>query len=197
MNVKTVTISALFLVSVSLFAQENGSNETIKYSNITEFGFYAVSPRGISFEATTVNGFSMDKHHHFGLGFGMGYNFFLSYEYPTAYMPAFVNYRYYFTPDKRFSPQINASLGGAMVEDGGGIYSSLTMGFKAKKFSFSSGLSLMALYRHETWSDWIDNGYYDSDLDRWIEDPDAHSISHESKKWYFPFGFVLKVGFAF
>ena len=197
MKTRALAFAAFFLVSVSLFGQENESSETFKYSNITEFGLFSVSPWGISVEATTVNGFAMDKHNHFGLGIGMGWSVLKSYEYGTAYMPVFVNYRYYFTPDKKFSPHANVSLGGVMVEDGGGGYASLTMGFKVKKFSFSSGLSLMAVYRHETWSDWFDDGYYDYDLGRWIADPDAHSVSHESKKWYFPFGFVLKCGFAF
>lgn len=202
MKTRTLAFAAFFLVSVSLFGQENESKneskEAITYSGITEFGFYSVSPWGISFEATTVNGFTMDKHNHFGLGVGMGYNIYSPYKHRnTAYMPVFMNYRYCFTPNKKFSPHVNVSLGGVMVEDGGGVYTSLTMGFRIKKFSFSSGLSFMAVRRNELESESFDHSYFDENTGLWVNDPYAYWVEHTERIWYFPFGFTIKCGFAF
>lgn len=185
MNVKTVAISALFLASVSLFAQENESknesNEAIKYSNITEFGFLTTNPSGIAFEAVTIHGFSIDKKHCLGIGIGMGLSSHL-YSSPF-YTPVFVNYRYYFSPHKTFSPHVNVAVGGVGVEDGFGIYSVITAGFRAGKFSFSSGVSFMPVYEQH----YYDNYYYG-----------YYGGYHESRKeWIYPFGIVLKVGFSF
>ena len=136
-----VFVFAAFLLaaSVSLSAQE--TKENIAYSNITEFGFFTTSPKGIAIEATTVQGFSIDKIHHLGLGFGIGGCIYSGFG--GAYMPLFMNYRLYFKPEKSFSPHVNAALGGLITVDGGGVYSALTMGFISGNFSFSSGVSLM------------------------------------------------------
>jgi hypothetical protein len=196
MRATAFVFSALLFATVSLSAQEK---ETITYSNITEFGFMATSPRGLTFEATTVNGFALNKQHHVGLGLGMGFiyhtspsssSYYYNDDFLIMHTPVFVNYRYYFKPEKSFSPHINAALGGIMVRDGFGIYSALTMGFKAGKFSFSSGLSFIVLEREERiyngwWDDW--GGYYQS----------SDSNGKTEKKWYFPFGFTLKCGFSF
>jgi len=175
MKAKAIAFSAFLLVSVSLFSQENETS-AFKYSNITEFGFITTNPQRVAFEGTTVQGFSMNKQHCVGLGIGMGGCSDIGF-----YTPIFVNYRYYFSPKKSFSPQVNASLGGVLVEDGEGIYSSLTVGFKAGKFSFSSGFSFMAVYQ--------DYYYYN---DRW---GDEYYKPHGS--WEFPLGITIKCGFTF
>jgi len=202
MNIKKITISAILatiLLSGVAYAQENG-NENMTYSNITEFGFRAVSPRGIAFDATTVNGFAINKQHLLGIGIGIGgsfqYNDFIdidngygnySYSYSVpgaAYMPIYFNYRCYFNPQKKFSPHVNVSLGGLMTQDGYGGYSSITAGFRAGRFSFASGFSFMPMWRSievESFS------YY------YPYNPSFQTI----EKWYFPFGFTLKVGFSF
>jgi len=188
MRTRTFVLAVLLSATVTLSAQEN---EKIKYSNITEFGFVTTSPMGVSFEATTVQGFALEKQHHVGLGLGIGGSFYDTYRYGTAYMPVFVNYRLYFKPEKTFSPQVNTALGGLITEDGGGFYSSITMGFRAGKFSFSSGLSFMAVHRTEEWNRGYQ--YYDPNtgLYIWIEE-------HISRpKWHFPFGITLKCGFTF
>jgi len=182
MRTRAFVLAVLLSATVTLSAQEN---ERIKYSNITEFGFLTTSPMGVAFEGTTVNGFSMDKYHHIGLGIGMGYSHHTSYRYDgTAYMPMFVNYRLYFKPEKSFSPHVNAALGGVMAEDGGGIYSSITMGFRAGKFSFSSGLSFMAIEREESRNWWYDPYYPEYEY-------------YSVKYWSFPFGITIKCGFSF
>jgi len=199
MNIKTLTLAASFLLATgSLFAQEN---EKIKYSNVTEFGFTTVSPRGISLEATTAHGFSIEKQHHFGLGTGMGVCFhrggfvtsndFYGYSSSThgkIYMPIFFNYRFCFKPEKTFSPHVNIAVGGLATNDGAGIYSAITMGFKAGAFSFSSGLSFMPICVKEDYY-----GYY---YDNWgnIRPETTPKIFN---KWYFPFGITLKAGFTF
>ena len=170
MKVQTLTLVAAFLLAgFSLSAQEDEAKETIRYSNVTEFGFTTASPRGISLEATTAHGISIEKQHCFGLGTGIGVNFLNrnSYNYTnrtTVYMPVFFNYRLYFKPEKTFSPHVNIAVGGLVLEEGTGIYSSIAMGFKAGSFSFSSGLSFMPFCTDE---------------------------------WYYPFGMTLKVGFSF
>jgi len=209
MNIRTLTLAVAFLTAtISLFAQENEKNEKIKYSNVTEFGFSTARPKGVSLEATTAHGVSINKaHHFFGLGFGIGLcyrqegfikdvNIFSdgSYGYsstnPKVYMPIFLNYRYYFKPEKTFSPHLNLSAGGIMLREGYGIYSSITMGFRAGKFSFSSGLSLMPMYREE-----IMIKYYES-VNTWGK-PISMPYSVTEWKWSYPFGLTLKVGFAF
>jgi len=194
MRARALAFIAFLLVSVSLFSQEK---ESIKYSNITEFGFFTTSPRSVAFEATSIQGFSIDKKHHLGLGFGIGWvnkSYRVNYEYgtywdwrSTSYMPIFVNYRLCFKPNKAFSPHANIALGGLFAEDGDGVYSAVTMGFVAKQFSFSSGVSFMAIeekmkQRIVTYDDW---GNYVS------------AKTAVFREWYYPFGIVLKCGFIF
>jgi len=186
MNIKAFTLAAIFLTAtVFLSAQENEKNEKMKYSNVTEFGFFASSPRGISVEATTAHGFSFQKQHHFGLGVGFGVYIHWYYYRPnrgTMYMPIFFNYRYYFKQGEKFSPHINVAVGGITIEDGAGVYSAITMGFKAGAFSFSSGLSFMPFYRK-----------FEINSSPWETFAPPYSLT----KWYYPFGMTLKVGFAF
>ena len=191
MKVKAFLITAFLSASVSLFSQENETKGSLTYSNITEFGFFTTSPQGVAFEATTTQGFSIDKTHHLGLGIGIGfnnyktttiihYNYSSSDKYTIFYMPVFVNYRFYFKPHKTFSPHLNIAVGGTMVEEGAGIYSAITMGFKAGKFSFSSGCSFMAFEGEEKTT-------YSA----------IYPYSKTVKKWIYPFGITLKWGFAF
>ena len=170
----TAIISAFLLVSASLFAQGNGNKEKFKYSNITEFGFITVNPQNFAFEWTTSQGFSINKKHHLGLGFGMGMN--LNYGF---YTPVFINYRLYFHPEKRLTPHLNYALGGLFTDEGGGIYNALTAGFKAGAFSFASGLSWMMVVQREYRNYPVGT--------RRIGDLYGE----------FPFGIVLKFGFAF
>ena len=194
-----VLIITVLSVSVSLFAQdnkeENKYNETIMYSNITEFGIAAASPRGIALEGTTVHGFSLHKQHHLGVGIGIGftscsytYRYYYPYggyssmhSYSSGYTPIFVNYRYYFFPNRKRSPHVNASLGGLITGDGessgGGIYSSITMGYRVRKFSLSSGFTFMAICNEE---EQVSYGY-----------------APTKNKWHFPVGFTIKLGFSF
>jgi hypothetical protein len=182
MRVKVFALAAFLAAGVSLLAQEN---EKVTYSNVTEFGFSTASPQGISLEATTAHGVIFNKTHLLGLGVGIGMSF---HNYNTAYMPIFFNYRLYFKPNSTFSPHLNVAVGGIMPKDGVGIYSAITMGFKAGHFSFSSGLSFTPIYR----TGWDGNYYYDDYcFDHY------YSFRKPSPVWYFPFGMTLKVGFAF
>ncbi|MCL2131196.1 MAG: hypothetical protein FWH36_01885 [Lentimicrobiaceae bacterium] len=198
----TLALSIFVLAAISLSAQENENTERLRYSNITEFGFITASPKGISLEAVTVQGFSVDKTHYLGLGIGMGVNFYSGTVYDfgygsgsyselrtAPYMPVFLNYRFYFKPNKVFSPHVNIALGGLVDEDGkGGAYSVLTMGFRAGKFSFSSGLSLMAINRQV-------GELRDYDPNIWYPPYSPYVVYKD--KWFFPFGLVVKCGFSF
>lgn len=195
MKARTLTLAALLLASVSLSAQEQEeakeSQEAITYSNITEFGFITTSIRGISFEGTTAHGIAINKTHYIGLGFGIGGCFYSStFGNPFGYMPVFLNYRFYFKPEKVFSPHVNVSAGGLILDNGYGVYSSITMGFKAGKFSFSSGLSFMPMYKEV---EVVQNYDY---IDPWGNLISA-SYSRQEWKWSYPFGITLKWGFAF
>ena len=198
-------LSVFLLAWVSLSAQESDSEskERIRYSNITEFGFITANPKGISLEATTVQGFSIDKTHHLGLGLGMGGNFYTrtiddtyygfreSYTETAPYMPMFLNYRLYFKPDKVFSPHVNIALGGLLDEDmKGGVYSAITMGFRAGKFSLSAGASLLAINRYTY--EYVYEDYCDPSGNCY---PLSYSVP--KWKWNYPFGLVLKCGFSF
>ena len=202
MRIKALTLATAFLsAGFALSAQENDTKETIKYSNVTEFGVTAASPRGVSLEATTAHGVSVNKKHHFGLGMGIGLCYrkggFITdvfgpgYSTTNAkvYMPIFFNYRYYFKPDKTFSPHINVSVGGlAMDDDGYGICSSITAGFKVSAFSFSSGLSFMPIHREQN------TIQYYSSVDAWGY---PTSISYSAPGWSYLLGITLKFGFSF
>jgi len=199
MKTSALTLAAFLVMSISLSAQENETKEKMKYSNVTEFGFTTASPQGISIEATTAHGFSIEKQHHFGLGTGIGVCFrgdgFTTYtspysyttSYAMTYMPIFFNYRYCFKPEKKFSPHVNIAVGGLTAEKGAGIYSAITMGFKAGAFSFSSGLSFMPLCVKED----IYGYYYYDDWGNY------HPTTKTINQWYFPFGLTLKLGFTF
>jgi len=206
MRARALVLATFLLVSVSLAAQENETGETKKtyaYSNVTEMGIITASPRGVGIEVTTANGVSIVKQHHLGLGLGIGACFH-RYGGVFAYMPVFANYRYYFKPGKTFSPHVNASLGGMVLDKGYGIYSSLTMGFRvetkgfgylygyglgfgAGNFTFSTGLSYAPVYREVY-------------VERWDYDPIyGGPITYEvpEVKWTNLFGFVIKCGFSF
>jgi len=201
--------SVFLLASVSLFAQDDEAKETFTYANITEFGLFTTSPKGVAFEATTTHGFAMNKKHLFGLGIGIGVSSYLNYSsysysnspayvrsyssHSSFYTPVFLNHRVYFSPHKTFSPHVNTSVGGVLVENGGGIYSALTVGFRAGKFSFSSGLSFMAICRGETWIESINvydptNPYYPYSY---------NEIERKETVWLYPFGITIKCGFSF
>ena len=170
---KTISTVVFLFVSVCLSAQEN---ESISYSNVTEFGLITASPKGVGLEATTAHGIAFDKTHLLGFGVGIGINWHSQNN--TAYMPIFVNYRCYFKPNSNFSPHVNVAVGALIPRDGMGIYSSVTMGFRAGKFSFSSGLSYTPMQGVGRYSVFYDPYW-------------------KPKSWYHPFGITLKWGFAF
>ena len=173
LTAKAIAFTAFLLASVSLFAQENETS--IKYSNITEVGITTASPQSFGFEATTAHGVSIEKAHNLGMGFGIGFNVSDKAGF-NLYMPVFFNYRLYFKPQNKFTPHFNVALGMLVPADGMGYYSAVTMGFRSGKFSFSSGLSFLPVYRKG-------EVFWDG---RRSED-----------KWYFPFGITIKAGFAF
>ena len=180
----------LTAICLSLFAFANAQEETskINYANISEGGIITASPRGVALEATSINGLSINKHHVLGLGFGIGISYNQSYVgNGAAYTPIFVNYRYYFKPDRTFTPHINTAIGGLLTEDGGGLYVTITAGFRVKRFSFSSGISMMSLQR----GIWEYYEFYDPYTGL------SYGHSGEKMKWFYPFGFVIKLGFSF
>ena len=195
MKIKTGILILFLVVSFSLSAQEQEKKERIiKYSIITEAGIVSANPKEISVDATVVNGFSINKQHLIGLGIGYGtgfgdgfrsisYNSSYSYtmSYYADYIPIFVNYRLYFKPDKKFSPHINVSVGGIATEETGGVYSSIAMGFRSEKFSFSSGVSFMTTHQID-WFETYDNFTYNISPKRTLR---------------YHLGITLKAGFTF
>ena len=149
MKNKTLLFSLFVLSSIVLFGQENKTAKNIKYSNITEYGCIGVNPADKFFlEATIINGFSLNQKHIFGLGTGLVFRFHVEhsfYVYPFTLF--FLNYRYYFLTNKEFSPHINVAIGGFPTNFHNNVYtnfySALTVGFRAKYFSFSSGISFL------------------------------------------------------
>jgi len=183
---KTFAFIALFFVSVCILAQENA--RTISYSNITETGFMSMNLRGVAVELTTIHGFAIDNKHHLGFGFGIGSNSHKPdndyYSYLSGYIPVFINYRLYFKPEQTRSPLLNASLGGVNMKNGGGFYSSFTGGYKIGDFSFSSGISFMAISQKPS-----SNHYYIY--------PNSPQLIPTNSKWVFPFGIAIKFGYVF
>jgi hypothetical protein len=189
MKTKTlILLATLLLSSVALFAQEGEKTSCIKYANITEFGFFATSPKSIYAEGTTVHGISLNKKHVIGLGIGIGGGgyFTNNNDFATAYMPMFINYRCYFLPDRKFSPHINVAAGGLFTTEGEGIYSALTAGFKSGKFTFSSGFSFLGIYEK------IATYHYPEYPYNYYGGYTTYDY-----KWYFPMGITMKAGFTF
>lgn len=155
------------LVISTLCAFSYAQDTKITYSNITEFGLQTASPRWVALEATTVNGFAIDKQHALGIGIGMGgmFKIYGNNSYAFPYMPFYLNYRMYFRPGKTFSPHVNLAFGGIMTTENYGGYSAITVGFRAGKFSFASGVSFF-----------------------------PHNYDYG---WQYPVGLTLKVGFSF
>lgn len=175
---KMKTVIAGILICTSLVAQaQNEKKGNVKYANITEWGFLG-SPSELyfSFEGTTVHGFSVNGHViGLGLGIGIGNDNYES----GVYCPLFINYRYYFTPENKFSPHINVALGGISRTNNLGIYSTLTTGFRSNKFSFSSGVFFQAYQREtDTWDYYLNENYVDYEM-------------------AYPWGIIIKVGFTF
>ena len=182
MRTRAFVLAVLLSASVTLSAQEN---EKIKYSNITEFGITTANPHVIAFEGTTAHGFSINKTHNLGLGIGLGTGLgWIMHNRGASYMPIFLNYRLYFNPEQNRSPHVNIAAGGVYLNDGRGFYSSLTMGYKAGKFSFSSGISFAAIYGSK-------------EIYHYIEDSYSMIYTTQVWNWYYPFGLTLKCGFTF
>ena len=195
-----------FFASATLFAQEKETKQNITYSSITEFGVASLSPQCYSFEASVAQGFALNKKHHFGIGIGIGEIMRIDNSIEdniSISMPVFLNYRHYFKPDKTFSPHVNASLGGIMLKNGGGIYSVIATGFRVGKFTLSSGISFLAFRKKETYWENVRvpyyEGYYDEQGDYHIDECGYYYASspRERNKWHFPLGITLKWGFAF
>ena len=171
---RVILILAILIYGVfQTQAQEQEQQPTIKYAVSIESGFNA-GLNHFGLEHTVVNGFRINNKHVVGFGIGIGTNF----SDPVVYCPISANYRYYFNT-KDFSPHVNIALGGMMTEDGGGIYSTLTAGFRHHRFTFSSGVFFQA-YQYEEY-------YYDV----WYAPHKTKTINA------FPWGFVAKLGVAF
>ena len=183
-----ILFACTFFASVTLFAQENETQNNIRYSNITEFGFFATSPKSVFAEGTTVHGISINNQHNIGIGIGFGGGaYFSNNEMATSYMPMFLNYRLHFLPDKKLSPHINIALGGLMTTEGGGMYTSLTAGFRAGHFSFSSGFSCLLIQEKRDVYDYDYDPYYSY----------TYTTSKKKVISYFPMGLTIKCGFSF
>jgi len=176
MKSKAVLI-VIFVFSMMLIQAQNQEEKKIKYSNITEWGLLgSPSERFISFEGTTVNGFAIDGHN-LGIGLGLGLGGDVDDD-VNIYCPIFINYRYYFNPLKSFTPHINVAFGGISKERAMGIYSTLTTGFRSRKFSLSSGFFFQA---------------YETEI-QYFNDEGDYTNKNE---WKFPWGIMIKVGFSF
>lgn len=184
---KIIFLILLFATIISVSAQEDSSPKKFSFSNITEFGFPATGSQGVTFEATTVYGFAINRQHCIGIGFGFGLSTKISAGYSLfsngLYTPIYFNYRVYFKPEKTFSPHINFATGGIFVNNGKGSLVSIASGFKARKFSLSSGLSFMAINRER---EVYDACYYED-----------YSYPYIYKEWIYLFGVTLKVGVTF
>ena len=100
-------------------------------------------------------------------------------------MPVFFNYRFYFKPEKKFTPHVNMALGMLVPAENVGYYSAIAMGFRVNNFSFSSGFSFTPILIREDVQEKI--------FHEW----GGEIISTSVDKWHYPFGITIKVGFAF
>lgn len=180
MKTKVIILGMLMTTSLMCLQAQNEKNGNIKYANITEWGFLgSPSSKYFSFEGTTTNGFIINGHV-IGLGLGLGIGG--DQDAGNVYCPIFLNYRYYFNNENKFSPHINLALGGLSRQESVGIYSALTTGFRSHKFSLSSGFFFQA-YENE-----IEQLHYDNFGNVVIEST--------VKEMYYPWGIIIKIGFS-
>jgi len=179
---RVILILAILIYGVfQTQAQEQEQQPTIKYAVSIESGFQA-GWHYFGQEHTVVNGFRINDKHVVGFGIGIGFKLVDF----SLYCPIYANYRYYFNTND-FSPHINIALGGMMTADGGGIYSTLTTGFRHHRFTFSSGIFFQAYQYQAYYSEvrYDPYGYYS----QYIE---GYKTTNE-----FPWGFIVKLGVAF
>ena len=164
---------ALLCVAFQAQSQETEQKQTtVKYSLIVESGFQAGWDY-VGFEHTVVNGIRINDKHAVGFGLGFGTPIF-----SQLYCPIYANYRYYFNK-KDFSPHVNVAFGGVMFDKGGGLYSTITSGFRFHRFSFSSGMFFQGIRDNRPLRSILPGGCY------------GYSSN------YFSWGFVLKAGVTF
>ncbi|MDR1878152.1 MAG: hypothetical protein LBQ64_01145 [Bacteroidales bacterium] len=180
-----VTIAGLSLLFCMPLMQAQEQEEIpppqhVKYTVIFESGLTA-NYAHFSMEHTVVNGIILDGRHAIGLGLGIGV-----FGNDDIYTPVYVNYRHYFSVGK-YAPFINTAVGGLMLTNGGGFYSTLTAGFRKHKFSFSSGIFFMAYRYYETYSRTV----YDHD------GFNPYQITEKDPVDKFPLGVIVKVGVTF
>lgn len=185
---KKIILASLALIfsCFQLFAQEQTQEQEekpveMKYAVSIESGYQAGLNGWIGMEHVVVNGFRLNKQHVVGLGIGFGYFFN-----DEMYCPIYLNYRYYFTTKSSFTPHVNIALGGLTVEDGGGLYSTLTTGFRKHKFTLSTGIFFFA-YQYES-------GYQEVLYDQYGS---PRYINHKDITTEMPWGFMIKLGVAF
>jgi len=167
---------AILAVSVHFVALSQESTTTVKYSNITEGGFFG-SPKHFSCELTTVNGIIINNQHQIGIGVGFGgpIDDGLS-------CPIFANYRYRFqTSTKYLKPHINVAVGALLLEENVGLYSTLGAGFKVGAFSLTSGLFFQM---------------YESTETVWVYDG-GHSYPTTATTPQHLFGVMIRIGVNF
>jgi len=163
-----ITIACLCVVFQAQSQETEQKQTSVKYSVLVESGFQA-GWGYVGFEHTVVNGIRINDKHAVGVGLGFGTPIF-----SNMYCPIYANYRYYFNK-KDFSPHVNVALGGVMFDEGGGLYSTITSGFRFHRFSFSSGM------------------FFQTSQD----DRDLWGSLAGSRYKYFSWGFVLKAGVTF
>jgi hypothetical protein len=195
MNTKIFLLSLCFFLPFALLAQESEFSANaepappIQYTLLIEGGINTASPVSIMGELVFMHGITIQKKHLLALAFGIGGGYIETYkdnewEGHPAYMPIYLTYRYYFYPDKKFTPMLSSSLGGLINSSRdkwfGGCYASLSAGFKVKKFYLLGGLDFTPLK---------------TNVERYSYDP-YYSYSYQPQ-WVFPVGLMLHVGITF
>jgi hypothetical protein len=214
MNAKIFLLSLCFFLPFALLSQESESFENaektppIQYTLLLEGGINTASPVSVAGEFVFMHGITIHKKHLLALAFGIGGGYIESYKDDEwtnnpFYMPIYFTYRYYFSPDKKFTPMLSSSLGGLVnyqrnsiygynnyvyAENKwfGGCYASLSAGFRVKKFYLLGGLNFTPMK-----SNIRQGGVYPMDY------PYPYYGSYYKNQWIFPVGLTLHIGITF
>jgi hypothetical protein len=194
MNAKKIFFFLWLSLPFALLAQESESSvniepvSPIQYTMLLEGGINTASPVSVGGEFVFMHGLTFQKKHLFALAFGIGGGYIESYQDENwtdrpFYMPFYFTYRYYFRPDKKFTPMVSSALGGLINYSDkqlfGGCYASFCTGFKVRKFYLLGGLNFTSMQSYV-------ESYYD-----------CSTYTRTQVQWIFPVGLMLHVGIAF
>ena len=151
----TATPILSFGQDTTITSENSKKEKKISYSLINEYGFFIGKTKYFPFflpgvTGIFVNGIRFDETQN-EIGIGVGTEFVM--DSPWRFFPVYLNYRHYYQGKGNKKPLINIGVGTLLTLQRdpylnevppctAGLYTTIAGGFKAKAFSFTSGIFL-------------------------------------------------------